>query len=304
MGSPRWGLIALSVALLATASVSACRAHYVVVPAPGDAYTAADTLWGWLDGDEVRVTFRFDTVTRLRVDTVLRVDTLRLAAADTQLRPPRRTQTVPDTRARIDTVFQIDTVRVTETVVRVDTVQAPGGPAVARVDTVFRVDTMRVTETVLRVDTIRIPSDRSGMVVDTVVRVDTLRLTDEVVRLDTVQVFRIDTIRVERVDTVQVVVADTVVRTETVRVPGPRMLFVPPGQYPPQGQCRVWIHNRPPGQQAAAAPCDELGEIPEGAFILFGGEAWDFDYDWVAEVEANPGAAPPEVVSAIRRGRP
>ena len=75
------------------------------------------------------------------------------------------------------------------------------------------------------------------------------------------------------------------------------MLFVPPGQYPPAGQCRVWIHNRPPGQQRDAAACDALGDIPAGAFVLFGGEAWDFDYDWVA----NPGGAPPQIVALKRR---
>ena len=86
--------------------------------------------------------------------------------------------------------------------------------------------------------------------------------------MDTVRIVRTDTIRVGRAD------------TERVAGPGPRVLFVPPGQYPPKGQCRVWIQDRPPGQQRDAAPCDALGDIPAGAFILFGGEAWDSDYDW------------------------
>jgi hypothetical protein len=220
MRSPRWGMIALSVALLVGAFTSACRATYVVVPAPGAGYTAADTLWGHLDGEEVRVTFRFDTVTRIRVDTVLRVDTVRapITTDPTLRRPPR-----DGAEIRVDTVYRVDTVRVA----------APRGPG-------GRTPEVRV---------------------------------------------------------------DTIVRADTVRVPGQRVLFVPPGQHPPQGQCRVWIHNRPPGQQARAAPCDALGEIPPGAFILFGGEAWDFDYDWIREATARPGAVPPQVVALQRPGR-
>lgn len=213
MRSLRGGMIVLSVALLAGAFTSACRATYVVVPSSGDGYTAADTLWGYLDGEEVRVTFRFDTVTRIRVDTVLRVDTLRMTTTDPSVRRPARVgaEREPDLGVVVDTVFRIDTVRV--------------------------------------------------------------------------------------------VVTDTVVRTETVRVPGQRVLFVPPGQHPPEGQCRVWIHNLPPGQQAAPAPCDALGEIPDGAFILFGREAWDFDYDWLREARERPGAVPPEIVALQRPGR-
>jgi hypothetical protein len=256
MRSPRWGMIALSVALLAGALTSACRATYVVVPAPGAGYTAADTLWGHLDGENVRVTFRFDTVTRIRVDTVLRVDTVRapITTDPTLRRPPR-----DGAEIRVDTVFRVDTVRVAAP-------RAPGGrtPEV-RVDTIVRVDTVRVAGPGVRVDTLR--------VVETVLQVDTLLVTD------------------------------TVVRADTVRVPGQRVLFVPPGQHPPQGQCRVWIHNRPPGQQARAAPCDALGEIPPGAFILFGGEAWDFDYDWIREATARPGAVPAQVVALQRPGR-
>jgi hypothetical protein len=98
-------------------------------------------------------------------------------------------------------------------------------------------------------------------------------------------------------DTIRLVVRDT------MRVAGRRMLFVPPGQYPPEGQCRVWIHDLPPGRQADAAPCNALGPIPPGAFILFGGEAWDADFDWVAE--ARRGSVPPEIVAVTRnRGRP
>jgi hypothetical protein len=244
----RWGTVALSVVMVVVAFTAACRATYVVVPAPGDGYTAADTLRGYLDGEQVRVVFRFDTVTRTRtrVDTILRVDTLRAAAAP---RPPRRAEPDPDARVRVDTVFQVDTLRVA--------VPAPA------------------------------PDGRRA------VRVDTVHVTDTQVRVDTV--FRVDTLRT--------VVTDTVVRTETVRVPGQRVLFVPPGQYPPDGQCRVWIHDRPPGQQERPGPCDSLGDIPAGAFVLFGGQAWDFDYDWAGEAEERPGRVPREILALIRQGR-
>lgn len=93
---------------------------------------------------------------------------------------------------------------------------------------------------------------------------------------------------------------DTVVRMDTVRVQGKRLLFLPPGHYPPEGQCRVWVHGLPPGQQAKAAACNALRSIPAGAFILFGGDAWDFDYDWLAEAQQNPGSVPPEIIALKR----
>jgi hypothetical protein len=223
-------------ALAAAASVTACRRAIVIVPAPSDRYTERDTLYGRLDGNRVRISFRFDTL--LRVDTITRLDTLWRGG--------------------------------TRTVVRVDTLR------LARVDTVVRRDTIRIPSR----DTIRLNVPRPGG------------------RVDTVRVVLRDT--VVRRDTVRVVVRDTVFRTDTVRLAGQRQLFVPPGQYPPAGQCRVWIHDRPPGQQARAAPCDAVGPIPAGAFILFGGEAWDFDYDWIAASRA--GGVPPEIVALKRRG--
>lgn len=46
-------------------------------------------------------------------------------------------------------------------------------------------------------------------------------------------------------------------------------LGIPPGHYPPPGQCRVWIPRQPPGHQPAALPCHALGEIPLGAWVLY-----------------------------------
>jgi hypothetical protein len=111
--------------------------------------------------------------------------------------------------------------------------------------------------------------------------------------VDTVRITFHDTVRVTTHDTVRITVRDT------VRLPGHRVTHVPPGQFPPAGQCRVWILDLPPGQQAAPAACNALGAIPAGAFILFRGEAWDFDYDW-----RNDPTAPSEIVALQRRGSP
>lgn len=189
-----------------------------------------------------------------------------------------------DTVYRTRTVVRTDTFVRTDTVVRVDTVRLIR-PGLARVDTVVRVDTVARVDTLVRVDTLRVPFRRT----------DTVRVavTDTIVRVDTVHT----------VVEVPVAVTDTVVIADTIRVPGRRFLLLPPGHYPPEGQCRVWVHGTPPGQQARAASCDALGPIPAGAFILFAGEAWDFDYDWVAESEASPGTVPPEII-ALKNGKP
>ncbi len=169
-----------------------------------------------------------------------------------------------------------------------------------RVDTVTRLDTLwrGGTRTIVRVDTLRLKGT------DTVYRRSPLPSrpgapTGAPSRTDTIRVTVRDTIRMTVRDTVRVIVRDTIVRADTVRVAGRRMLFVPPGHYPPAGQCRIWIHDRAPGQQARAAPCNALGPIPAGAFILFGEDAWDADFDWVAE--AQRGSVPPEIVALTRR---
>ena len=277
--SSRWRPAILSLAMLAGIAMSGCRATYVVVPAPAGQYTRADTLYAIHRGNELRVTFHFDTI--MWVDTVTRVDTA--------------------------------WVRGSRTIVRVDTVRVPVRERVVRVDTILRVDTVRVpvrervvrVDTILRVDTVRVPVRQTITRVDTILRVDTVRVPTRqtITRVDTV--LRVDTVRVRetiaRVDTVRVVVRDTVFRTVTV--PGRRMLFVPPGHYPPEGQCRVWIAELPPGRQAKPVACNALGNIPPGAFVLFGGNAWDIDYDWIAEAEAKPGTVPPEIIALKRKNR-
>lgn len=236
--------VVFGVLLAATLGVSACRRTFVVVPRPATGYSAVDTLYGRSDGQNVRVTFHFDTT--WRVDTVTRVDTA--------------------WREGTRLIRRVDTLRLggTDTVYRRNPLQPmlPGAPSTS--------DTVRLTTS----DTVRVTVN------------DTIRLT---VR---------DTVRLTVRDTIRLVVRDT------IHIAGRRTLFVPPGHYPPAGQCRVWIHDRPPGQQARAAPCNALGPIPAGAFILFGGDAWDADYDWVTE--ARRGGVPPEIVALSRRrgGRP
>jgi hypothetical protein len=259
----------LALAILAGMATSGCGRTFVVVPRPAGQYTATDTLYATHKGRDVRVTFRFDSI--LRVDTVVRV------RVDTAW--VRGSRTI----VRVDTLLRVDTVRVpiTKTAVRVDTVRVPMTRPVVRMDTL------------LRVDTVRVPTTRTVVRVDTLLRVDTVRVPAprSVVRTDTIT----------RVDTLRVVVTDTVIRT--VSTPGRRMLFVPPGHYPPDGQCRVWIHDLPPGRQAQPAACTELGNVPAGAFVLFGGDAWDFDYDWIAEAEMHPGRVPPEIIALKGRRR-
>lgn len=209
--------------------------------------------------------------------------------------PRRQRVVIYDTVVVRDTVR--DTVRVRDAVPRRPGPSAP----VVRVDTVVRTevrtDTIYRTRTLVRTDTV--------LQVDTVVRFapgpDIRPRRDTVIRTDTLTVTRVDTVRLATVDTV------TITRVDTVQVaapsgPKPRRLVLPPGHYPPPGQCRVWVAGVAPGRQAAAAPCDQLGEIPPGAFVLFAGLAWDFDYDWVAQEGAEPGSVPPEIVAVQRPG--
>lgn len=206
---------------------------------------------------------------------------------------------------QVRVTFRHDTTWRTDTVVRLDTIWMGG----ARM--IYRVDTVRVVrrDTIIRRDTVRIrvPAEPVAGVVTG--RNDSLRAGPPPprpgpgpARVDTVRIIVRDTIRVVVRDTVRIVLRDTVVRWDTVFVTPRRTINVPPGQYPPEGQCRVWIPGVPPGQQASSAPCDQLGAIPRGAFILFAGEAWEFDYDWIAESRRS---RVPEVIVALkRRSRP
>lgn len=84
---------------------------------------------------------------------------------------------------------------------------------------------------------------------------------------------------------------------------GPRGLKVPPGHYPPPGQCRLWYPGTPPGEQPKPAPCGQLrGRVPAGAFILYNSRAWDADYDWRVHERRSPGSVPEIILGLIRAG--
>lgn len=75
---------------------------------------------------------------------------------------------------------------------------------------------------------------------------------------------------------------------------------VPPGHYPPPGQCRVWHSGRPPGQQPPPGLCSSLhGRVPFGAFVLFGDQPWDTEYDWVAHERGARGSVPEAVLEVM-----
>lgn len=78
-------------------------------------------------------------------------------------------------------------------------------------------------------------------------------------------------------------------RGDRERGPG----FIPPGHYPPPGECRVWFAGRPPGQQPPPEPCDRLyGTLPYGSFLLYNEKAWDTKYDWRTYERRNPRSVP------------
>jgi hypothetical protein len=314
MRSLRKRIIIGAVALFAGAIAVGCGGTYVVVPQREGGYTARDTLRGRLQQKDVRVTFHYDTT--WRVDTVMRwrtiyrngshtdtvvavvYDTVRVGREDPRdRRDPRDHRDPRDPRRGVDTVV----------VVVHDTVRVGGGRRPEpRVDTVRIVvhDTVRVTgpggqgRPGTPGGPIVMPPPRFEPRVDTV-RI-TLHDTVHVTVHDTVRITTRDTVRIAGRDTVRSTGRDTVRSTgrDTVRHSGPRAIHVPPGQFPPTGQCRVWIVDVPPGQQADPAACNALGTIPAGAFVLFRGTAWDLDYDW-----RNDPSAPAEIVALQRPAR-
>lgn len=72
-----------------------------------------------------------------------------------------------------------------------------------------------------------------------------------------------------------------------------RSARVPPGHYPPPGECRIWYMGRPPGQQPPPGRCDSfIGRVPYGAFLLYNDKEWDTQYDWRRESARRPGSVP------------
>lgn len=86
---------------------------------------------------------------------------------------------------------------------------------------------------------------------------------------------------------------------------GRRSFSVPPGHYPPPGQCRVWYAGRPPGQQPRAARCGQLvGRVPLGAILLYNGRAWDTEHNWHRDEARDPGSVPVvvlRIMNSVRR---
>ena len=82
---------------------------------------------------------------------------------------------------------------------------------------------------------------------------------------------------------------------------GARDIHIPPGHMPEGQACRLWIEGTPPGRQAPPVPCAQLhGDVPEGAFILYGDRVWDTLYDWVAHERRTPGSVPAAIVELMR----
>lgn len=46
-------------------------------------------------------------------------------------------------------------------------------------------------------------------------------------------------------------------------------LTIPPGHYPPPGECRIWFPGRPPGQQPPPGDCRRVSaRVPPGAWVI------------------------------------
>lgn len=76
---------------------------------------------------------------------------------------------------------------------------------------------------------------------------------------------------------------------------------VPPGHYPPPGECRIWYPNRPPGHQPPSQSCSSLigVRLTDGAFILHGDRAYDTEYDWREEAKRRPGTVAEEILDIL-----
>lgn len=93
-----------------------------------------------------------------------------------------------------------------------------------------------------------------------------------------------------------VIVDDEGARSRGGEIRG-RAVRVPPGHYPPPGECRIWYAGRPPGHQPPAGRCDRfVGRVPVGAFLLYNDTAWDTEYDWRREASRRPGSVPDAVL--------
>jgi|SRR5688572_3116943 len=92
-----------------------------------------------------------------------------------------------------------------------------------------------------------------------------------------------------------------VVNDRASKASRPRELHVPPGHYPPPGQCRIWMPGTPPGHQPKPARCSSLiGRVPAGAFVLYNERAYDAKHDWAREKKARPSSVPDVIVEVMK----
>ena len=78
---------------------------------------------------------------------------------------------------------------------------------------------------------------------------------------------------------------------------GYRTLSIASAYYPQPGLCRLWFTGRLGRVQPRATSCDRLyGRVPAGSFILYGGNAWDGDFDWFAYDRQYRGRVPRMIV--------
>lgn len=50
---------------------------------------------------------------------------------------------------------------------------------------------------------------------------------------------------------------------------GPAVFKIPPGHYPPPGECRLWVPGRPPGHQPSPKPCGRIqAPVPPSARLI------------------------------------
>ena len=81
----------------------------------------------------------------------------------------------------------------------------------------------------------------------------------------------------------------------------PHSFKVPPGHYPPAGHYRIWYSGRPPGQQPAPVRYGMPANAPitPDAFIIYGDQAYDTQYDWrQAEVQKKK-SVPREIIDIL-----
>ena len=81
----------------------------------------------------------------------------------------------------------------------------------------------------------------------------------------------------------------------------PRSFKVPPGHYPPAGYYRIWYAGRPPGQQPAPVRYGMPNNAPitSDAFIIYGDQAYDTQYDWSQKEAQKKKSVPREIIDIL-----